>query len=407
MKETKLKIIFTVIAALLCVLCACTAAAPDPATDAPAAGTRTETAAVTAGTVTETAYESETEDTEMKLKENITFKASKEIIIRPFSWAPRVYGTNDGELIAGYETSDGIKTAKSGDGGKTWYGEANASFAPDLNCANVNFFFDGERLYLAYRAVGNTGKGLYTSLRVSVSDDNGKSWTYHSKVAEYTDAGGGRGVWEPYLGLLNGRLICMYANDHPSVTNYQNIEYLVWNGTEWTDRTVISDGSAHRSRDGMPVWCESPDGGYLCAIESTTEHTKGYPFVIKLIYSPDGVNWSEPRTVYTPSSKGSKAAAPGVAFLPDGRLAISFQTDEDATVKGDNHSVMKIMFSDGTDARKLNKTHFSPPENIFGTPDGESSVWAGIFYRDGVICASAGTKNGSSLKIANVFCDNG
>ena len=64
---------------------------------------------------------------------------------------------------------------------------------------------------------------------------------------------------------------------------------------------------------------------------------------------------------------------------------------------------MKIMFSDGTAIKELDKMHFSTPENIFGTPDGESSVWSGIFYRDGVIYASAGTKNGSSLKVAEIY----
>jgi len=392
-KTVRLLIIMS--AVFLYTLCSCKADTPDTTSDVITTETSTETEAFTT--------EKETEEAEMKLKDNITFEQSEEIIIRPFSWAPRVYTAGDGELIAGFETPEGIKTTKSKDGGKTWYGEADGSFFPGLNCANVNFFFDGERLYLAYRAVGNTDKGLYTSLQVSVSEDNGKSWSYHSTVVEYTDSKGGCGVWEPYLGLLNGRLICMYANDHPSVTKYQNIEYLVWNGVEWTERTVISDGNAHKSRDGMPVWCESPDGGYLCIIESTTERNKGYPFVLKLFYSEDGVNWSEPKIIYKPSSKNSKAAAPGVAVLPDGRLAVSFQTDEDATVKGDSQSVMKIMFSDGTSIKELDKTHFSEPENIFGTPDGESSVWSDIFYRDGVIYASAGTKNGSSLKTAVVY----
>ena len=394
-KSVKASVLIIMSAVFLYILCSCKPDAPDTMSDAITTETSTETEAFTT--------EEETEEAEMKLKENITFEQSEEIIIRPFSWAPRIYSSNDGEIIAGYETSEGIKTAKSKDGGKSWYGEADASFFQDLNCANVNFFFDGERLYLAYRAVGNTDKGLYTSLQVSVSEDNGKSWSYHSTVAEYTDNKGGCGVWEPYLGLLNGRLICMYANDHPSVTKYQNIEYLVWNGVEWTERTVISDGNAHKSRDGMPVWCESPDGGYLCIIESTTEWNRGYPFVLKLFYSEDGVNWSEPKIIYKPTSKNSKAAAPGITVLPDGRLAVSFQTDEDATVKGDAQSVMKIMFSDGTAIKELDKMHFSTPENIFGTPDGESSVWSGIFYRDGVIYASAGTKNGSSLKTAVVY----
>ena len=355
--------------------------------------TGTETDVTTAADTT--AVESETE--EVKTVQPLTFKNSDEIVICEGTWAPRLCGV-DGYLLAGVESIFGILVFRSDDGGLTWVDPVGASFYPELNCANVNFYNDGDTLYLSYRATSDKDGKRYTSLRVSESKDGGRTWNSHSTVCEYTDNAGYGGVWEPFLIRINGELACVYANDHPSVTDRQNIEYKIWNGEKWTGRTVISNGKKHDSRDGMPVLCRTPDGGYICVIESTAQRKKGYPFVLKAFYSDDGVKWSEPVTIYTPSTKKSKAAAPGVIYLPDGRLFVSFQTDEDATVKGDGTSVMKFTVSDGTDIHELTEKSFSSSENIFGTPDGESSVWTGVYFDGENIYAAAGTKRGSVMK---------
>lgn len=99
---------------------------------------------------------------------------------------------------------------------------------------------------------------------------------------------------------------------------------------------------------------------------------------------------------------GSKAGAPGIAELPTGQLVISFQTDEDASTKGDSTSVMKTVISDGTEYRKLGTSNFSASDNVFGTPDGESSVWTGIWYCDGYLYAAAGTSSGSQLNVIQI-----
>lgn len=327
-----------------------------------------------------------------------------ESVISPASWGPRVYTLSDGTLVAGVETSNGIMTFYSTDNAKTWKNGSIGSFRPSLACANVNFYEYNGDLYLSYRATGDSPSGYYTSLQVSVSEDGGKTWKEHSTVCEYTEHGGGyRGVWEPYLGELNGRLTCFYANDSTSVTPQQNIEYMVWSGSRWTNRTVVSEGVKHNSRDGMPVWTKLSGGEYVCVIESSRYGGSGHPFVIQLFWSEDGVTWSEPVDIYIPTTNGSKAGAPGVVELPTGQLVVSFQTDEDATVKGDGTSVMKTIISDGTRVQDLDASHFTKSDNVFGTPDGEGSVWTGIWYHGGYLYATAGTKKGSSLKIINII----
>ena len=332
------------------------------------------------------------------------WKDGEESVIKSGSWGPRVYTLSNGTVIAGYETSSGIRTSTSTDGAKSFKKEASASFYPSLACANVNLFEHEGKVYLAYRATGAVENGFYTSLQLSVSENGGKSWEKHSTIAEYTQADGAfRGVWEPYLGLLNGKLTCFYANDSSSVTPMQNIEYLVWNGTSWGERTVVSEGTAHNSRDGMPVWTRLSSGEYVCVIESSSARDSGHPFVIQILYSRDGKKWSIPVTVYTPTTNGSKAGAPGIVELPSGQLVISFQTDEDATQKGDGTSVMKTITSDGTEIKKLKAKNFTKSDNVFGTPDGEGSVWTGIWYCDGWLYAAAGTSKGSSLKKIELY----
>ena len=351
--------------------------------------------------VTEEETQTETTEEEMKIIGEITWKNARETVIAPGTWAPRIcrYG---GVLLAGVESPGGILVYKSENGGKAWKDPVVASFYPELNCANVNFYADKETLYLAYRATSYNDGKQYTSLRVSVSDDGGGTWREHSTVCEYTDGNGRGGVWEPFLFRINGELACVYANDHPSVTDRQNIEYVIWDGKRWKGRKVISKGTLHDSRDGMPVMCRTPDGTYVCVIESTADRDRGNPFVLKAFYSDDGVKWSEPVTVYTPKTRGSKAAAPGIVYLPDGRYVITFQTDEDATVKGDPTSVMKCIVSNGDDIHEITAGSFSPAENIFGTPDGEGSVWTGVFFDGEYLYASAGTSRGSSLKFIKV-----
>ena len=317
-----------------------------------------------------------------------------ERLISKRGFAPRVCRLSDGRILAGIETSEGIQTLASADQGETWTAPVQASFRPGKRCANVNFYRDGQSLYLAYRAVERGADRVYTSLQVSVSQDEGRSWKHHSTVAEYREPRGG--VWEPCLGTLNGRLTCFYANDAASVmkSGFQNIEYKVWDGTQWTDRTVVSDGNRHHSRDGMPVWTRLSSGVYVCVIESTHRATMGFPFVVCVMYSADGQNWSEPVEIYRPAALHSKAGAPGVAELPDGRLAVSFQTDEDSVGKGDHESVMKTIVSDGSDVKNLTRSSFGPAESVFGAV----SVWTGIACFDGVLYAAAGTRSGGKIK---------
>lgn len=160
-----------------------------------------------------------------------------------------------------------------------------------------------------------------------------------------------------------------------------------------------------------PVWNSLSTGEYVIIIESSKYRNSSQPFVIQLLYSDDGINWSNPVDVYIPTSKNSKAAAPGIIEIPStNQLVISFQTDEDATKKGDSYSVMKTIYStvsfkelkENIKSGNSITNKFSSFENIFKTSNGASTVWTGIHYKNGWLYATAGgsssTKSGSLLK---------
>lgn len=333
---------------------------------------------------------------------NINFQNGIEGKITKNGWASRVYPLSNNTLIAGYEKkgSNGIKinTRISLDNGSTWSNSLTSAELKGLDCANINFFENSGNIYMAYRATGKSRKGFYTSLHVNVSMDYGKTWKYHSKIIENTTSSNSvyRGVWEPFLGLINGELTVMYANDSKS-SSWQNIESRTWNGTSWSNTKVISNGKNHSSRDGMPSWIKLSSGGYVLVIESSKYRNNNYPFVLQMLYSLDGNNWSEPIDIYIPETKNSKAAGPGIVELSNGELVITFQTDETSNKKGDNNSVMKYIYTkklinNNYDLININKTSFTKSESVFDTPRG---IWSGISYKNGWLYASAGAKDGA------------
>lgn len=303
---------------------------------------------------------------------------------------PRLYKLSDGTLLCGidgycYRSEDEGLTWSSGYDYRRSHAVRNAEGAFELVCANTAFYqLEDGTLLVAYRATGYVDKAksvFCTKILVSQSTDGGKRWKAHSTVCEYYDYNGKtRGVWEPHFGMIDGVLTCFYANDSfDAVEKYQNIEYLQWIDGEWTNRTVVSDGDLHGSRDGMPVWQRLSSGKYICAIEGWVPG--GTELCIKLLWSDDGVKWSEPVIVYR--AKNGTCGAPYVVELPTGQLYITFQTNE-----GFNGSAplsepkMYGIISDGTPVEKIKAKNFSEPENVFGLADGEYGLWNSIYLSD-------------------------
>lgn len=311
---------------------------------------------------------------------------------------PRLYQLRDGTLLCGIDN----KCFISNDDGSTWstgytYGVNTNVGSFRLAVANSAFHeLEDGTILVAYRATGYIAPKqarFCTRIQVSQSKDGGKTWTYHSLIAEHIDENGeSNGYWEPHFGLIDGVLTCFYANDGLNYEkSYQHIEFRQWINGKWSEPTIASNGIDHKSRDGMPVWQQLSTGKYVLAIEGWVPD--GYALCIQLLYSDDGYNWSEPVIVYR--AKNGACGAPYVVELPTGQLLVSFQTDEN--FEGDERlgeCRMMCMISDGTPVEYITAANFSPIENVFNTPAGSHSLWNGLYVSDKYLYACTGTNAG-------------
>ncbi|WJH35701.1 glycoside hydrolase [Paenibacillus sp. CC-CFT747] len=311
-------------------------------------------------------------------------------------WYPRLLKLADGTWLSSFDSNvDGghvkVKLSRSTDGGRTWSSPIDAASDPSGDCANGQMLqLNNGTLWLAYRVIVQSGSTTSSYLRVRQSSDGGNSWSDvpNGQIASET-ANSFKGVWEPHLGYIGGTIAVMYANDSPSVagsSGSQNLYMKTWNGTAWSAASLVSDGVAVGSRDGMPVWTRTGDGKYIMVFEATDQ--AGHPFGIKYKISNDGFNWSVPRqTLYIPSVAGKKAGAPFIAKLNDGRLMASFQTDEDSPNTGDDYSSMRTMISSDNGATWSFKYH------TFPVSDTKNSNWNALMAIDTTQVVAATSSN--------------
>ncbi|HBI73793.1 MAG TPA: hypothetical protein DDY59_11470 [Lachnospiraceae bacterium] len=308
-------------------------------------------------------------------------------------WYPRMYQLKSRTILCGFDTNeDGgravVKCVASKDGGLTWSSDAvQVTDLPEYDCANTNFIeLENGDIWAAYRANEWEGEEYYSSIRVNVSRDGGRTWGPHSIVTEEKGTGG---VYEPHFGYLGEKIAVFYANDSLNAVSdnrQQNIEFKLWEGNTWSEKIIASDGTKTFSRDGMPVWCRLEDDSFCLVIESTSLAPSA-EFIIQMKNSPDGLDWSEKlKNIYIPKGRGKKAGAPYIERLKDGRVAVSFQTDEDATENGDARSKMKVILS--TDA---SASEFLPASVPFNTPDGYCSNWNALLSYEEYLFAVTST----------------
>lgn len=276
---------------------------------------------------------------------------------------------NNGDVVGVYyKSGDGIYFVRSTDGGIS-FGEPvlvqeNTTHEEygrlETQNPNIIELKDG-RLMVFYRYNTYTSKNsdgtykynfntYYSSISYRISSDGGKTWGESNLVAKKTSrtieeiasATSDYGYWEPDPYYVGNDLLLYYADTStPNNLSYQHIMVCKWNSETETfgESSVAQDGTAHGSRDGMSVVTKLSDGNYAMVIESTAvgaELAGKATFVIKMSFSQDGINWTEPVTVAQPENLGQKAtsgenavcASPYVVTLPDGRLAISYQTTD-------------------------------------------------------------------------------
>ena len=332
----------------------------------------------------------------------------------------------DNTILCAFDANDDnggnsvIKVVRSTDDGLTWSSSDAkvVSSTADRNCANPTLFqMDNGDILIAYRAmIDKTGGKRDSAIKVSISTDNGYTWRDHSTVISYLHNAGG-GVYEPCFVSIGGKLTEFFANDsvgpgnsigigkdgggndQPAVTSlsYQNIEYLQWSGSAWTNRTIACNGTNSGSRDGMPTVAQLSNGNWILGYEANNYN--GHPFVLRFKVSANGTTWDTSvatgkGTVFSiPKITGRKVSGPQFLVLPgSGRVAAGYQTDDDATVAGDQYSAMRVMISDSATAENWGSASgWGEIYDIFDTPANKYSLWNGMAVHKNYIFALTST----------------
>lgn len=343
----------------------------------------------------------------------------------------RMTKLQDGRLMMVYGQNNRIIAIYSSDNGLTWSQKVTVTDGTldqddrdgkKLLLANAMAYqLEDGTILVAYRAneavnrsdgddsIKVTGK-YHSSIRIMGSTDNGKTFQRHSIVWDLYEENiqkwyASCGLWEPHLGMLNGELACFFAIGK-SVYEYNHpinsTDIFVYRNNKWVRADYTSNETPGSVKNGMPVWQELMEGGYVMSVESNQNNKGPYKSVLtaKLFTSKDGVNWNVQCDVYIPKKSKRKSGAPYVVQLPNGQLVVSYMTDDELLkpTEGDKGCIFKLSISKpGISAYDLKgEDDFEGPYNIFDLPVGSTSVYGGMYMDDEYLYVYCATDNGGN-----------
>ena len=339
--------------------------------------------------------------TEPPLKTSINWEAEFRLIYPNRASYPRLTQLSDGTLLATFARSTperkAIGCVSSRDGGRTWghYRQIFEQSKPvDLDNAFPLQLPDGTIL-VAYRH--HTPDHIYR-IEVHTSIDNGEHWVFRGTIAT-----GHTGLWEPFMLLLPKSVVQAYYASEEDCKPDQRIEMRNSSDGGKTWGSPITVAQKKGSRDGMPGVALLDRDELLAVFEAQDDPP--YRFVIRGVRSGDnGRTWSSIRElIYQPNNPVASrwaAGAPSIIRLPDKRLLVSFQSDEQvAFMRSDRASDPTLRDYDYVRHSRFayvassddGKT-WADPVHLLGEPD-QPAIWDALHVlRDGTVLAVSNFK---------------
>lgn len=187
-----------------------------------------------------------------------------------------------------------LQLSVSSDNARTWKPLSRVA-EPKRKLDNGELFVlpDG-RVLLAMRSLID---GVSYRLNVYASDDQGASWSFLSTITRNENPAGrkDRGVWEPvFTRLDDGTLSVVYADETradetPSFNQVVSQQLSKDGGMTWSPAvTIASQPGGGKLRPGMPVMTRRPNGGFLMVLETCGDDPQ-CPVSYKT--SADGRSW--------------------------------------------------------------------------------------------------------------------
>jgi len=319
--------------------------------------------------------------------------------LAPKGGYPRVIKLDDQSLLLAYENYDGdIEYKKSKDQGVSWLNAKKAYtsfvFTNDQGEETLVRMSNPEMIQLSngdllmacnYRPIKDEVAPFSIVVRRSV--DRGVTWLKPQIVftgePRFKD-----GCWEPsFLVLPNGELHLYFANESPYLeSDEQEIAMLlsVDNGKSWSvtpQQVSFREGC----RDGMPVATLFGDEILLVIEDNKQDQFKPYILRTSLIKK-----WCEPilansnQRIYALEEHMPDSiymGAPYIITLPNGQVAISYQTTEN---RGSNweKSCMEVAISD------MNGEKFTQRSRPFQVPLDKEAKWNSMLVlNDSIVLA--------------------
>jgi hypothetical protein len=277
--------------------------------------------------------------------------------------------------MPGHRSDQGIQLVafRSNDNGKTWQPCGIIASDPDartdIGDGNIVQTANGQ-LLAVYR---HNHHGLERTvpdyaIKVSVSKDNGKTWSPHSVVAESKPAerNPSRGLWSPFLFVTSkGEIQCYYDDEDTPFKNgfpghqWITMKALTSSSRSWRRATTVARAmdSRHLSRDGMSSVIEVRGGKLLCAFESVQVQPPFAGLIRFVTSSDEGRTWSWQATdrpvLYEPKDRRYHAFSPCLLKLSENEIMATFATNEDRPEPGISGTVPQSL---GLDIKYVSST---------------------------------------------------
>lgn len=263
-------------------------------------------------------------------------------------------GSANGTLLASFEQyTNGTPVFpiyRSTDNGNTW--TQISSVADTQNGWGMRWEPD---LYELPSAIGNYPAGTIliagdsvpanrsaTKIDLYASTDHGMTWTFVSNIATGGQAISSNGytpVWEPFLLVANGKLICYYSDQRDTNYGQKLVHQTSTDGVNWGP--VVNDVtySTYADRPGMATVAQLPDGNYVMTYEFGGAPEGSFSVYYKISANPEA--FGSVTGIPLKATDGTvPSSSPFITWLPtggpDGTLVVSANSSADLFLNTQN-----------------------------------------------------------------------
>ena len=196
-------------------------------------------------------------------------------------------------------------------------------------------------------AIGEPNDFSKISIELFASRDQGATWTYLSTILSQewnngVNDGNGHNIWEPFLLLHNGTLICYFADERNPEYSQAIVHVTSTDGIQWSPVTYDVALKDPKLRPGMPTVARLGDGNFILAYEMIGLRQGQVHYKI----SADPLHWG-PATEYGTALEARDGvipyATPYVTYMPNigpnGMVIVSSQFESTGDQVGGDYFV--------------------------------------------------------------------